>query len=58
MLSQPPGGSGCVSRRKPAGCAAGRALVFTHAVAVSPDARSLYAASTEGQVAVFARSPG
>jgi DNA-binding beta-propeller fold protein YncE len=57
LLSEVPGPTGCVRRRKVGGCAAAAALPFEPVrVAVSPDSRNVYVASgwTVGATTVFA----
>jgi DNA-binding beta-propeller fold protein YncE len=55
-LSQLPGPAGCVSETGFDGCGDGRALSATRSVAVSPDGKHVYAASSaSGAVAVFGR---
>jgi 6-phosphogluconolactonase (cycloisomerase 2 family) len=56
-LAQLRGAAGCVTDPPGEGCASGRALTFVRALAISPDGRSVYAASVEsGALVVFARN--
>jgi DNA-binding beta-propeller fold protein YncE len=57
VLQQLPGSSGCVSDASELGCSAVYPLNSVNALAVSPDGKNLYAASTLG-LAIFARHPG
>ncbi|MGB0871502.1 MAG: beta-propeller fold lactonase family protein [Solirubrobacterales bacterium] len=57
VLTQKSGRSGCVALTPSAGCAIGRGLIRPTSVAVSPDGRSVYAASIiANSVAVFERN--
>ena len=55
-ISQPAGAAGCVSESGAGPCADGRALRQVFSVAVSPDGKSVYAASDDA-VARFVRNP-
>ena len=59
VLTQLPGGSGCVSQRPGGGCVVGRALNEPTSVAVSPDGTHVYVAGRRfpSGVAVFDRAP-
>ncbi|HEX6700524.1 MAG TPA: hypothetical protein VF101_07310 [Gaiellaceae bacterium] len=54
-LRQLPGEQGCLGPTSRGGCAVGRALFGPESVAVSPDGRNVYTASSGG-LAVFART--
>jgi DNA-binding beta-propeller fold protein YncE len=58
-IGQPPGPAGCVSETGSGGlCADGHALINPHAVAVSPDGKSVYVASSASDaVARLNRNP-
>lgn len=56
-LSQLAGTAGCISHTAIGGCQRGAALEAAWSVAVSPDGRSVYVASTSDAVAAFAREP-
>jgi sugar lactone lactonase YvrE len=57
-IAQPAGVAGCVSQGGVGSCAAGHALDFPYSVAVSPDGKSVYAASySSNAVARLNRDP-
>ena len=56
-LIQKPSAAGCFSVDGEYGCAAGNAIDHFLSIAVSPDGRNAYVASTEGAVAIFDRAP-
>jgi DNA-binding beta-propeller fold protein YncE len=51
-ITQPSGTAGCVSQGGAEGCANGHALVEAQGVAVSPDGKSVYAASADSDAVV------
>jgi WD40-like Beta Propeller Repeat len=56
-LTQLPGKSGCLNNRGDSGCAVARGLLTPKSVAVSPDGRTVYVASTyDFAVAAFSRN--
>jgi DNA-binding beta-propeller fold protein YncE len=57
-LTQKAGKAGCVSDKGRGGCAVGRAIEGSRAIAISPDGRNVYVASDDSSsVAIFDRDP-